>query len=56
MIAVGMYVSIFAVPLVWVAVYLYYQQIFLATPPADTEKYLEFKACRPPHTCAPPAL
>merc|ERR1719201_1847651 len=43
MIAVGMYVSIFAVPLVWVAVYLYYQQIFLATPPADTEKYLEFK-------------
>lgn len=42
-IAVGMYISIAAVPLVWVGVYLYYQHIFLATPPADTEKYLEFK-------------
>jgi len=42
-IAVGMYISIAAVPLVWVGVYLYYQHIFLSTPPADTEKYLEFK-------------
>ena len=43
-----------ALPLV--VLYIYYQISWLSTPPADTEKYLEFKACRPPHTCAPPAL
>ena len=44
MVLVAVYVSIFAVPLVWVALYGYYQYVFLATPSADTEKYITFKA------------
>jgi len=40
---VAMYVSIFAAPLVSLACFLYYHYVFLITPPADTEKYLEFK-------------
>ena len=36
------------------AMYLYYQFVFLNTPPADTEKYLEFKARAPPLSGARP--
>ena len=43
MILITVYFSIFAVPLVWVAIYVYYQYVFLATPPAETEKYITFK-------------
>ena len=44
-IAVAYFVSPFAAPLVTLACYLYYQYVFLITPPADTEKFLEFKVC-----------
>jgi hypothetical protein len=44
MVTVAVYFSIYAVPLVWVALYAYYQLVFLATPPADCEKYITFKA------------
>ena len=44
MVMVAVYLSIFAVPLVWVGIYAYYQYVFLATPPADCEKYITFKA------------
>ena len=44
---VAVYLSIFAVPLVWVGIYAYYQYVFLATPPADCEKYITFKARHP---------
>ena len=47
MVMVAVYWSIFAVPLVWVAIYAYYQLVFLATPPADCEKYITFKARHP---------
>ena len=47
MVMVAVYWSIFAVPLVWVAIYAYYQFVFLATPPADCEKYITFKARHP---------
>merc|ERR1719181_752314 len=40
---VAVHVSIYAVPLVWVALFAYYQLVFLATPPADCEKYITFK-------------
>jgi len=43
MVMVAVYFSIFAVPLVWVALYAYYQLVFLATPPAECEKYITFK-------------
>jgi len=39
----SVYVSIFSVPLLFVALYAYYHYVFLITPPADTEKYLDFK-------------
>ena len=44
MVMVAVHVSIYAVPLVWVALFAYYQLVFLATPPADCEKYITFKA------------
>ena len=47
MVMVAVYFSIFAVPLVWVALYAYYQLVFLATPPAECEKYITFKARHP---------
>ena len=47
MVMVAVYLSIFAVPLVWVGIYAYYQYVFLATPPADCEKYITFKARHP---------
>ena len=47
MVMVAVHVSIYAVPLVWVALFAYYQLVFLATPPADCEKYITFKACAP---------
>ena len=37
MVMVAVHVSIYAVPLVWVALFAYYQLVFLATPPADCE-------------------
>merc|ERR1719331_537846 len=40
---VAVHFSIYAVPLVWVALFAYYQLVFLATPPADCEKYITFK-------------
>ena len=43
MVMVAVHVSIYAVPLVWVALFAYYQLVFLATPPADCEKYITFK-------------
>jgi len=43
MILITVYFSIYASPLVWVAMYVYYQYVFLATPPAETEKYITFK-------------
>ena len=47
MVMVAVHVSIYAVPLVWVALIAYYQLVFLATPPADCEKYITFKARAP---------
>ena len=47
MVMVAVYLSIFAVPLVWVALFAYYQYVFIATPPADCEKYITFKARHP---------
>ena len=44
MVMVAVHFSIYAVPLVWVALFAYYQLVFLATPPADCEKYITFKA------------
>lgn len=42
-IAIGLYCGIIYVPLLTLAIYLYYQFIHLNTPPADTTKYVEFK-------------
>ena len=51
MVMVAVHVSIYAVPLVWVALFAYYQLVFLATPPADCEKYITFKARLAPARC-----
>ena len=44
-IAIGMHLGVAYVPLLTLAIVVYYQYVHLNTPPAETTKYVEFKVC-----------
>ena len=52
---IAKYFGIVYVPLLTLAIYLYYDFVHLNTPPAETTKYVEFKVARRPTARPRPA-